>query len=116
MPTADDFITLLDAESERYTKVAVAVALENSTLFVWAKDPNRLSLLKQVLDAGGLLVGVLGFTQQTTEHGTTVTVKTAKVLDEEWVDAYLDELLAKTLHKTWGTSSIEMDRKKFKTP
>jgi hypothetical protein len=65
-----DLIAELEEEAKSHWYVAMVVGFETSTIFIQAKDENRLEMLNSAIQAGGIPVGLI----TTDKSGTGLTI------------------------------------------
>src|SRR5215510_10107317 len=103
--TAKDLIDELRAEGERFqnktadhSAVALVVAFENSSEFVWNSDRNPLQKLSSLIEKGGEPVGLLGWIVVfVDEEGSKRRLRIysralQEYASEEWVGNFLSAL------------------------
>jgi hypothetical protein len=56
---AFDLIAELDKAGPKHRVVALAVAFENSSVLIYADDPDRLRFLNEAIEAGGYPAGLI---------------------------------------------------------
>jgi len=59
MRTTPDLIAELEQEAKEHWFVTMVIGFENSTIFVQAKDANRLATLNSAMQADGIPVGLI---------------------------------------------------------
>jgi homoaconitase/3-isopropylmalate dehydratase large subunit len=59
MRSTPDLIAELEDEARNHWYVAMVVGFENSTIFVQAKDENRLAMLNSAIQVGAIPVGLI---------------------------------------------------------
>jgi hypothetical protein len=59
--TSVDLVNELEAEAAHYTKVALAVGFENTTLFIFGGADDNLTTLNAMMLDGGEPVGFLAY-------------------------------------------------------
>ena len=91
MRTTADLIAELDAEANNFTKAALVVGLESTTMFVFSTDENRLDKLDGLVRNGGEPIGMFGID---ISHGLNAHHRCLEEYAEEsWAERYLETLL-----------------------
>ena len=75
--TTVDLIEELDHEAGNFTRAALAVGFEHTTIYVFATDDERLDKLNRAVEAGGEPIGLVGWDM----HHSLLTVQ-ARPLEE----------------------------------
>jgi hypothetical protein len=90
--TTVDLIDELDIEAANFTKAALVVGFEHTTLYVFSTDENRLSRLDELIRNGGEPIGLFGIDLS---HGLlSIHCRTLdEYADTSWAERYLDALL-----------------------
>jgi hypothetical protein len=90
-----DLVNELREMSEGFTATALVVGFEATTDVVWNRDPDPLGKLKALVEKGGEPVGMIGYLNQ----GGVVAFYSRPLeeyAEEDWVQPYLERLLART--------------------
>jgi hypothetical protein len=72
MRSTPDLIAELEDEAREHWHVVMAIGFETSTVFVRAKDENRIAMLNSAIQAGGTPVGLIAADK--TERGLVTQV------------------------------------------
>ena len=93
MRNPEDMVQELHRESTRFSVVAIVVAFDDTSRYVFHDDDQEkvLSDLRSMIDGGGEPFGMLGYTA--TEKGSTVASHVYdEFTDSIWAKPLMDEL------------------------
>ena len=99
MRTALELIAELNAEKHRFRVLALAIAFQSFTTFIFANEDGGSANLNDAMERGGVPVGFVGIVDDGDRH----TLYSCPLLEhekEEWVSEYLHavaEAVAKRL-------------------
>ena len=89
---AFDLIAELDRAGPKHRVVALAVAFENSSVLIYADDPDRLRFLNEAIEAGGYPAGLIAIDYDGRELVIMTNVFECDAAREEHYRAYLRRL------------------------
>jgi hypothetical protein len=90
--TTVDLIEELDTEADNFTMAALVVGFENTTMYVFSTEADRLDRLDELVRNGGEPIGMFGIDMH---HGLlSVHHRTLdECASESWAERYLEGLL-----------------------
>jgi hypothetical protein len=111
MRSTPELIAELEEESSKHWYVTMAVAFENSTVFVKANDGDSLRSLNDAINAGGMPVGLIAVDQdqasRTAQIITRIYPENSDVEEQcSWLLTTLAGHLAKSLTSKGGIVSL----------
>src|SRR5262249_45415343 len=123
--TAKDLIDELRAEGERFqnktadhSAVALVVAFENASEFVWNSDRNPLQKLSSLIDKGGEPVGLIGWIvvfeddEETNKRALRMYSRALQeYASEQWVGNFLSALCTTCGEQLANEKGIELGRR-----
>jgi hypothetical protein len=96
---ARELIAELEEESSKHWYVAIVIGFEDTTVFIQAKDPDRLQVLNDAIKLGGDPIGLIAGNKVASGLEVMSRVYPEHSDWEEEAQAYLNHLASEALHR-----------------
>jgi hypothetical protein len=104
MRTGAELIAELEMEAEGAERAGLIIGFENTTVYVWSDDADRLNILNEACDAGGHPIGLIRWFRQNNE----IQIQARRLKEfahDDHARQFIESLVAgfqDTLGEKWG--------------